>query len=159
ARSQPASEPRKVRREFAGIWAQRLAGGANCRVTRQQIFARRDDKCGTLNGNAGPSRMPACIEGHNVNLTFRPPNRAPVRALHSFDIDVREGEFLSIVGPSGCGKSTFLNVVLGLLQPDSGDLRIRGRPIAGPGTDRAMVFQEFGLLPWRTVLNNIELGL
>ena len=103
--------------------------------------------------------MSACIEGRNVNLTFRPPNRGPVRALHGFDIDVQEGEFLSIVGPSGCGKSTFLNVVLGLIKPDSGDLRMRGRPILGPGTDRAMVFQEFGLLPWRTVLNNIELGL
>jgi NitT/TauT family transport system ATP-binding protein len=103
--------------------------------------------------------MPAYIEGRNVNLTFRPPNRMPVRALHGFDIDVNEGEFLSIVGPSGCGKSTFLNVLLGLIKPDSGDLRMHGKPIADPGTDRAMVFQEFGLLPWRTVQNNIELGL
>jgi NitT/TauT family transport system ATP-binding protein len=103
--------------------------------------------------------MQTYISGRNVNLTFRPPNRGPVRALHGFDIDVREGEFLSIVGPSGCGKSTFLNVLLGLIKPDSGDIRLDGRAIAGPGTDRAMVFQEFGLLPWRTVQNNIELGL
>ncbi len=103
--------------------------------------------------------MVACIEGRNVSLTFRPPNRGPVRALQGFDIDVQDGEFLSIVGPSGCGKSTFLNVVLGLIKADSGDVLMRGKPIAGPGTDRAMVFQEFGLLPWRTVLNNIELGL
>jgi NitT/TauT family transport system ATP-binding protein len=103
--------------------------------------------------------MAACIEGRNVTLTFRPPNRGPVRALSGFDLDVQEREFLSIVGPSGCGKSTFLNVVLGLISPDSGEVRIRGRPITGPGTDRAMVFQEFGLLPWRTVLANIELGL
>ena len=103
--------------------------------------------------------MQAYIQGRNVNLTFRPPNRGPVRALDRFDIDVREGEFLSIVGPSGCGKSTFLNVLLGLIKPDSGDLRLRGKPIAGPGSDRAMVFQEFGLLPWRTVQSNIELGL
>ena len=103
--------------------------------------------------------MQSYIHGRNVNLTFRPPNRGPVRALHGFDIDVREGEFLSIVGPSGCGKSTFLNVLLGLIKPDSGDLRLHGKAIVGPGTDRAMVFQEFGLLPWRTVQNNIELGL
>src|SRR5438477_3928479 len=103
--------------------------------------------------------MQAYISGRNVNLTFRPPNRGPVRALSNFDIDIGEGEFLSIVGPSGCGKSTFLNVLLGLIKPDSGDIRMDGKPIAGPGTDRAMVFQEFGLLPWRTVLNNIELGL
>jgi NitT/TauT family transport system ATP-binding protein len=103
--------------------------------------------------------MSAYIQGRNVNLTFRPPNRAPVRALSNFDIEVNEGEFLSIVGPSGCGKSTFLNVLLGLIKPDSGDLRMQDRPILGPGQDRAMVFQEFGLLPWRTVQNNIELGL
>ena len=99
--------------------------------------------------------MQAYIQGRNVNLTFRPPNRGPVRALQNFDIDVGEGEFLSIVGPSGCGKSTFLNVVLGLLRADSGDVRLQGKLISGPGTDRAMVFQEFGLLPWRTVQANI----
>src|SRR5205814_711661 len=103
--------------------------------------------------------MQAYIQGRNVNLTFRPPNRGPVRALQNFDIDIREGEFLSIVGPSGCGKSTFLNVLLGLLHPDSGDVSMHGKRITGPGTDRAMVFQEFGLLPWRTVQHNVELGL
>ncbi len=103
--------------------------------------------------------MDGFIRGRNVNLTFRPPNRAAVRALSGFDIEVRELEFLSIVGPSGCGKSTFLNVLLGLIRPDSGELAMRGRAITGPGTDRAMVFQEFGLLPWRTVQSNVELGL
>ena len=103
--------------------------------------------------------MAGYIQGRNVNLTFRPPNRAPVRALGGFDIDVEEGEFLSIVGPSGCGKSTFLNVLLGLTKPDSGEVLMHGKPIGGPGSDRAMVFQEFGLLPWRTVQHNIELGL
>ena len=71
--------------------------------------------------------MPAYIQGRNVNLTFRPPNRGPVRALQNFDIDIGEGEFLSIVGPSGCGKSTFLNVLLGLIKPDSGELRMHGK--------------------------------
>src|SRR5690242_9609405 len=103
--------------------------------------------------------MQPYIQGRNVNLTFRPPNRGPVRALQNFDIDIEEGEFLSIVGPSGCGKSTFLNVLLGLVKPDSGELRLRGSAVNGPGTDRAMVFQEFGLLPWRTVRHNVELGL
>jgi len=103
--------------------------------------------------------MTAYIQARNVNLTFRPPNRAPVRALGDFDIDVGEGEFVSIVGPSGCGKSTFLNILLGLIKPDSGELLMHGKKISGPGTDRAMVFQEFGLLPWRTVQHNIELGL
>lgn len=103
--------------------------------------------------------MAAYIEGRRVNLIFRPPNRRPVRALQDFDIDVQEGEFLSILGPSGCGKSTFLNILLGLVKPDSGDLSLHGKKIAGPGPDRAMVFQEFGLLPWRTVQHNVGLGL
>ncbi|MGH7248240.1 MAG: ATP-binding cassette domain-containing protein, partial [Pseudomonadota bacterium] len=84
--------------------------------------------------------MNGYIQGCNVSLTFRPPNRAPVRALGGFDIDVEEGEFLSIVGPSGCGKSTFLNILLGLIRPDSGEILLHGQRISGPGSDRAMVF-------------------
>jgi NitT/TauT family transport system ATP-binding protein len=110
-------------------------------------------------GASGPDLMAAYIQGRNVSLTFRPQNRAPVPALGSFDIDVAEGEFVSIVGPSGCGKSTFLNILLGLIKPDSGEILMHGKKLSGPGTDRAMVFQDFGLLPWRTVEHNIELGL
>ena len=103
--------------------------------------------------------MVAYIEAKDVDLTFTPPNRAPVTALQGLNVVVEEGEFVSIVGPSGCGKSTFLNVLLGLIPATDGDMAIRGNRVTGPGQDRAMVFQEFGLLPWRTVLNNIELGL
>ena len=103
--------------------------------------------------------MVAYIEAKEVELTFAPPNRAPVTALDGFNVVVEESEFVSIVGPSGCGKSTFLNVLLGLIPPNSGEMAIHGNPITGPGQDRAMVFQEFGLLPWRTVMSNIELGL
>ena len=103
--------------------------------------------------------MVAYISAKDVNLTFTPPNRMPVTALDGFSVEVQEGEFVSIVGPSGCGKSTFLNVLLGLIPPNSGEMAIRGNRITGPGQDRAMVFQEFGLLPWRTVLDNIGLGL
>jgi len=99
------------------------------------------------------------IESNGINLTFRPPNREPVTALKDFSIELAQGEFVSIVGPSGCGKSTFLNVLLGLIKPDGGEMKIGGKKIEGPGTERAMVFQEFGLLPWRTVLANVELGL
>jgi len=99
------------------------------------------------------------IQSNGINLTFRPQNREPVTALKDFDIELAQGEFVSIVGPSGCGKSTFLNVLLGLIKPDGGEMKIGGKRIEGPGTERAMVFQEFGLLPWRTVLANVELGL
>jgi NitT/TauT family transport system ATP-binding protein len=103
--------------------------------------------------------MVPCIEARYLTLTFKPKNRDPVTALQSFDLQVSQGEFLSLVGPSGCGKSTFLNILLGLLKPDSGELSFNGKQINGPGQERAMVFQEFGLLPWRTVLANVELGL
>jgi NitT/TauT family transport system ATP-binding protein len=103
--------------------------------------------------------MSSYISAENINLTFRPKNREAVTALSEFNIDVEKGQFVSIVGPSGCGKSTFLNVLLGLIPPNTGVMSVNGNTVTGPGTDRAMVFQEFGLLPWRTVVNNVELGL
>lgn len=103
--------------------------------------------------------MVQLIQARDVTLTFRPKNRSPVTALRDFNLEVAKGEFVSIVGPSGCGKSTFLNVLLGLIKPDAGYMQLDGKRITGPGQERAMVFQEFGLLPWRTVLANVELGL
>lgn|SRR3989338_778051 len=103
--------------------------------------------------------MVPCIQARDITLTFKPKNRDPVAALKSLTLDVSQGEFVSIVGPSGCGKSTFLNILLGLLKPDTGEMRLNGKQITGPGQERAMVFQEFGLLPWRTVQANVELGL
>ena len=103
--------------------------------------------------------MTACIQAKDVALTFRPKNREAVTALRDFSLEVGQGEFVSIVGPSGCGKSTFLNILLGLIKPDTGLMQLNGTRITGPGQDRAMVFQEFGLLPWRTVVANVELGL
>lgn len=83
----------------------------------------------------------------------------PFIAVDGVSLDVRDGEFLSIVGPSGCGKTTFLNAVAGLVQISSGSLSLGGYPITKPGRDRAMVFQQPSLLPWRTVLGNIIYGL
>jgi NitT/TauT family transport system ATP-binding protein len=103
--------------------------------------------------------MAPFIQARNISLCFQPKDREPVTALSSFNLEVTKGEFVSIVGPSGCGKSTFLNIVLGLIKPDTGEIRLNDVPIRGPGQERAMVFQEFGLLPWRTVAANVELGL
>ena len=103
--------------------------------------------------------MAPCIQAKDISLTFRPRNREPVTALRELSLEVGRGEFVSIVGPSGCGKSTLLNILLGLIRPDTGLMQLNGTRITGPGQDRAMVFQEFGLLPWRTVLANVELGL
>ena len=103
--------------------------------------------------------MTPFIQAKNITLTFKSKNRDPVTALSDFSLEVGKGEFVSIVGPSGCGKSTFLNILLGLIKPDSGEIQLSGTRITGPGQERAMVFQEFGLLPWRTVTANVELGL
>jgi NitT/TauT family transport system ATP-binding protein len=80
-------------------------------------------------------------------------------ALRDVDLSVRDGEFVTIVGPSGCGKSTLLMLIAALLRPTSGAVRLDGALVTAPGSDRALVFQDFALLPWRTVLANVELGL
>jgi NitT/TauT family transport system ATP-binding protein len=80
-------------------------------------------------------------------------------AVKGVDLSVRPGEFLAIVGPSGCGKTTFLNAVDGLLPIADGSLTLDGRDITKPGPDRAMVFQQPGLLPWRTVTGNVMFGV
>ena len=103
--------------------------------------------------------MASFIKAQDVSLIFKAKDREPVTALTDFSLDIAQGEFVSIVGPSGCGKSTFLNIVLGLIAPGSGRIQLNGTRISGPGQERAMVFQEFGLLPWRSVTANIELGL
>jgi NitT/TauT family transport system ATP-binding protein len=83
----------------------------------------------------------------------------PVIALDGVDLDVFEGELLCIVGPSGCGKTTLLRILAGLERPTEGEALVRGRPIEGPGPDRVMVFQDYVLFPWRTVLGNVLFGL
>jgi NitT/TauT family transport system ATP-binding protein len=82
-----------------------------------------------------------------------------IRILGPLDLEVREGEFLSLVGASGCGKSTLLRIVAGLLRPTSGVVRVGGEPLAGVNRRAAMVFQSFALFPWLTVVENVALGL
>ncbi|RKE19672.1 ABC transporter ATP-binding protein [Streptomyces sp. TLI_171] len=79
--------------------------------------------------------------------------------LQDVELDVAPGEVLTVLGPSGCGKSTLLRALAGLLAPVGGELLADGRPLGGPGAERALVFQEDGLLPWRTVRRNVELPL
>jgi NitT/TauT family transport system ATP-binding protein len=83
----------------------------------------------------------------------------PFLALNGVSLDIGAGEFVSIVGPSGCGKTTFLNAVDGLQPISGGSLQLNGMAITGPGPDRAMVFQQPSLLPWRTVMGNVVYGL
>jgi NitT/TauT family transport system ATP-binding protein len=82
-----------------------------------------------------------------------------LKVLEDVSLSVREGEFVSLVGPSGCGKTTFLRIIAGLEAGDAGEIRIDGDRVTRPGTDRGFVFQSDSLLPWRTVLHNVLIGL
>ena len=83
----------------------------------------------------------------------------PMLALADVSFDVREGELVSLLGASGCGKTTLLRIVAGLVAADEGVVSVRGTPVAAPRKDLCMVFQNFGLLPWRSVLANVEFPL
>ena len=82
-----------------------------------------------------------------------------VEALRDVNLGISAGRLSSLLGPSGCGKTTLLKIIGGLVRPTAGEVRVAGRPIAGPGPERAFVFQDFALLPWATVLRNVAFGL
>jgi NitT/TauT family transport system ATP-binding protein len=94
-----------------------------------------------------------------VSKTFQRREGGTHLALTDITLDVREGEFVSIIGPSGCGKSTLLYIVGGFVPASAGTVAVRGKPVIGPGPDRGPVFQEFALFPWKTVLGNVAYGL
>jgi NitT/TauT family transport system ATP-binding protein len=98
------------------------------------------------------------ISARDVGKTFAS-RGARVTALEHVDLDVRQGEFLSLLGPSGCGKSTLLYIVGGLIPRTSGELLMENRPISGPSRDRGLVFQEASLFPWLSVADNVAFGL
>jgi len=80
-------------------------------------------------------------------------------ALHDVNLSVGDKEFMCLLGPSGCGKTTLLRIMAGLEKPTSGAVLLDGVPIEGPGPQRGMVFQEYSLFPWRTILDNVAFGL
>ncbi len=99
-------------------------------------------------------------EGITKTFTLRQKGHTETLSiLQNFSLDIREGEFLSILGPSGCGKSTFLNILGGLSDADGGTITIDGKPFEKRSFDRGIVFQGYALLPWRTILENLEIGL
>jgi len=99
------------------------------------------------------------IERVSHQFGGRDRNRPPLPVLEHVSLTVEDGTFVSFVCPSGCGKTTLLRIIDGLIRPASGRVVVDGKQVQGPSADRAMVFQEFNLLPWRTAQKNAELGL
>jgi NitT/TauT family transport system ATP-binding protein len=87
------------------------------------------------------------------------PRKPGLVALYNIFLAIRKNEFVSLLGPSGCGKTTLIRIIAGLLTADRGEVLVNSQVVNSPGRDRCMVFQQFGLLPWRTVMSNVEFGL
>ena len=102
-------------------------------------------------------KSPLLIEVKNLTVSFKN-NKNTTDVLRNISFGVKKGEFVAIVGPSGCGKTTLLNCLDGLLTQTSGVIKISDKKVNGPGKDRAFVFQDATLLPWRNVMGNIALG-
>ena len=130
-------------RDGGGLPSRRSAGGGRLRRVTAECL-------GTVSH----------IDIRTLTIAYPAGGRAePFVAVDRLSLQVERGTFVTIVGPSGCGKSSLLLAVDGLIEPSGGEVRVEGRRITGPGRDRAMVFQDFALLPWRSVLDNVRFGL
>lgn len=99
------------------------------------------------------------IQIKNVSKTYIDGAGKPVEAIKEINLDIKDGEFVSIVGPSGCGKSTLLEIVAGLQQQTSGEVFIDDKKVTGPSRDIGVVFQDAALFPWKTIKRNILYGM
>jgi NitT/TauT family transport system ATP-binding protein len=120
------------------------------------------DVVNNLNGSNALNASNPLVEIQGISKSFYKvvkDQTIEVKALADVSLSIRDKEFLSIIGPSGCGKTTLLKMIDGLIPYDSGKILINGKQINAPGPDRAVVFQSFALLPWRTVLANVEFSL
>jgi nitrate/nitrite transport system ATP-binding protein len=98
------------------------------------------------------------VKVDNIGVTFHT-KRGPFVALRDVSLQVKKGEFVTLIGHSGCGKSTLLNLVAGLNLPSAGTVICAGREVSGPGPDRGMVFQNHSLLPWLSAFDNVHLAV
>jgi NitT/TauT family transport system ATP-binding protein/sulfonate transport system ATP-binding protein len=101
-------------------------------------------------------KVPA-LQVSGVDKTYAASN-GPVRALNGIDLTIKQGEFVCLLGASGCGKSSLLRIIAGFEQASAGQITTFGNIVTGPGPDRGMVFQDYGLFPWLTVRDNISFG-
>jgi NitT/TauT family transport system ATP-binding protein len=101
------------------------------------------------------SSLESIISVRGINKIYS----GEVHALKDVDLDFPAGALTTLLGPSGCGKTTLLKIIAGLLEPNTGDVLVKGKKVMGPGPERAFVFQDFALMPWATVLRNVGFGL
>lgn len=105
------------------------------------------------------AQRPIKISLQGVGKCFRTARGEEQATLSQVNLEIAEGEFVCLVGPSGCGKTTLLNLMAGFDKPTEGIVVVDGRPVAGPDPDRILIFQDYGLFPWKTVLENVLFGL
>lgn len=106
-----------------------------------------------------PDPAGTAVRLQDVRIEFRMKGKPPFKAVAPTSLAVAESEFVAIVGPTGCGKSTLLNAVAGLLKPAGGTVEVFGKPLAGLNTEAGYLFQQDAVMPWKTALDNVALGL
>mgnify|MGYP000441267117 CR=1 FL=1 len=99
------------------------------------------------------------VELKGLNKVYSNLLKEDTIALKDINLQIRPGEFISIIGPSGCGKSTLLNIIAGLERPTSGRVCVKGKEVVNPGSERGVIFQQYALFPWLTVKKNVKFGL
>ena len=99
------------------------------------------------------------IEVKNINKSFKSKKTDNLSVLEGINLHIDDGEFVCLLGPSGCGKTTLLRLIAGLDQPSSGEIIANGDKVDKPSGDRAVIFQQYSLFPWLTVLQNVTFGL
>ena len=108
-----------------------------------------------MNGSAKTSKR---VQFDHVSLTFATP-KGPLNVVEDVSYDINDGDFIAVIGPSGCGKTTMMSMLAGFQQPTTGKVLFDGTPVHGPGPERGVIFQEYGVFPWLTVKQNIAFGL
>ena len=98
------------------------------------------------------------IEIRNVTKSYETKNGL-YKALDTVNFEIEKNEFICVIGPSGCGKTTLLNMIAGLLMPTTGEIKVAGEVVTGPGKGKGVVFQQYALYPWMNVLDNVAFGL
>ena len=116
-------------------------------------------KAQTKTADASAERSDTMFEVDGVSMTYETA-RGSLNAISDVDLDIRRGEFLSLIGPSGCGKSTLLEIIGGMRRATAGEVRLEGERVSGPQPDNiSFVFQNYSLFPWRSVQRNVEAGM